>query len=778
MAGVPGGVKDLVAWRPPRARTEVEAVDRGLVALALVWQLLWALADRRVWPLEFSGGWLSAVMLVSLGMWSLLLVSHLTGRLVASPVARVLDVAGLVMASFALTIAVAGTPEHDWSIAASWAVLPAAMAGLLLNWRGAIVVVVVVSGTVGFAALEVLGSASASGNQAAAHDVLYAAYSLSVGVVAMAARHVLLRDAAAADAAELAAATANADRRAAQLVEASAQREQRLLHETVLNTLTAIVRGGTGAPTLRQALTRRCQESARVLRAFQSAPPMDRPSARQDVTADLAGDLASAIGELRAAGIDVHVDCQPLTAPSAVYGAVLTASREALTNARRHSAAKHVWLRARQLGVGVHVDVRDDGCGFVGVDEAAATGRFGLTNGIMAPLAEVGGSARISTSPGDGTAIVLSWRPEAGGRPASGPTTSASFVIPALVAFGSYSAAVFALGLESTMHPALDVVAFAVFAALAILVGWSSRRGSLPWWTVLTAAGVAPLVYQLQFLAGMDSGHDNWQEWASGAISSIFVVLIAAGPRLAWLVVVPAWLVIQGDIVGELLAAGTAVLLAAALFARSTRRSARALAEAREKAVAQVAAERAATEQVRRMKERYRALEESTAVDLLEGIADGTRDPDSPPVRTWADLEDRFIRTVLRIDPAVDDLRALVSDLAVQARRSGLLLDVSVPGDLPVMSVGLAAVRSTLLAAVAAGVPGQQARLTVQTVDGEQTLRLVVPVRDDARADLSHRQPSGLDLGPGDPDMLWEVALDVVEPVPEGTPTVTTVARE
>ncbi len=758
----------MLTWRPPQARSSVEAVDRGLVTLALVWQFLWASADSGAWPLEYSGGITTVCMLTSFGLWCLLLVSHLTGRPDAPRLLRGLNVAGLVLASVALTLAVVQTPAHDWAIASSWAVLPAGVAGLLLGWRAALPIIVAVSAMVGVFAFEFLGPGL---NDAAPHDVLYAGYALSVGVVTMAARRVLLRDAAAADRAASAAAHATEDRLTAEMLEAAAQREQRVLHETVLNTLTAIVRGGAG--TMGETLTRRCWESARVLRAMRGRDAVEPGGGVADRRLEV--DVAPELEELRSAGTAVVVECSPLEVPDAAYRALVTATREALVNAHRHADASSVTVSAVTAGDVVHLDAHDDGRGFeVG---QAIEGRLGLSGGIIDAVAEVGGSGRIVTAPGAGTTVVLQWQPAGESAVPREPATGAAFAIPALLAFGAYSAAAFLIGFGLAVSSLADAVAFALFVGLAMLVGWASRRGPLPWWVLLVTVGLSPLIYQLSERATVTAGSVDQPEWASGAIGALFVVLIAAGPRHAWLVVIAGWLAIQGDILGELLAAGTAILLAAALFARSSRRNAELLSRSREAAAAQAAAERAAIEQVERIGRRFAALEESTAVELLVDIAEGTRDPESTEVRRWADLEERFIRTVLRIDPRVDDLHALVIDLAVQARRSGVLLDVSVPAGLQSGDYEVDAVRDALAEALAAGEPGGHARLTL-TMEGSadgQVLRLVVPVRDEARTAASRLDPPGQELAPGDPDMLWEVRLPVsgagaVASVPCGSP--------
>ena len=88
---------------------------------------------------------------------------------------------------------------------------------------------------------------------------------------------------------------------------------------------------------------------------------------------------------------------------------VLMIVREAISNAVRHGAAMHVWVRlARSQPTRWELSVRDDGCGF---DPASleVVGR-GLAN-IRARADELGGEARweASTEASGGTRLIVRW---------------------------------------------------------------------------------------------------------------------------------------------------------------------------------------------------------------------------------------------------------------------------------------------------------------------------------------------------------------------------------
>jgi ligand-binding sensor domain-containing protein/signal transduction histidine kinase len=89
------------------------------------------------------------------------------------------------------------------------------------------------------------------------------------------------------------------------------------------------------------------------------------------------------------------------------------AVKEALTNVVKHAGAREVWLRLRQDHDSLTLVIEDDGCGFdahpgdVG-SAAKATSGQGLEN-LASRLATIGGRCSISSAPGRGTTVELSW---------------------------------------------------------------------------------------------------------------------------------------------------------------------------------------------------------------------------------------------------------------------------------------------------------------------------------------------------------------------------------
>jgi signal transduction histidine kinase len=110
----------------------------------------------------------------------------------------------------------------------------------------------------------------------------------------------------------------------------------------------------------------------------------------------------------RATGLRPELTIDPrvgvLLAPSRCRLAVAIV-REALTNVRRHAAARGVWVSAMLDGAAIAVAVRDDGRGF-DVAAAAEPGRYGL--GIMRErAAQAGAALSVAGLPGGGTEVRL-----------------------------------------------------------------------------------------------------------------------------------------------------------------------------------------------------------------------------------------------------------------------------------------------------------------------------------------------------------------------------------
>ncbi len=89
--------------------------------------------------------------------------------------------------------------------------------------------------------------------------------------------------------------------------------------------------------------------------------------------------------------------------PEEVATQLLRLVREALTNARQHSAARHVRVSLGATGEELSVEVSDDGRGFVA---EPIDGGMGLST-LRERAALLGGDLEVSSEPGGGTRVRL-----------------------------------------------------------------------------------------------------------------------------------------------------------------------------------------------------------------------------------------------------------------------------------------------------------------------------------------------------------------------------------
>jgi signal transduction histidine kinase len=106
----------------------------------------------------------------------------------------------------------------------------------------------------------------------------------------------------------------------------------------------------------------------------------------------------------------VSVPAQPVRLEIGAAEELASAVRAALDNVRRHGGERaRAWVLVEDEPGLVTVTVRDDGPGIAAgrLAEAAAAGRLGVSQSICGRLRDLGGSADIRSSPGEGTEVEL-----------------------------------------------------------------------------------------------------------------------------------------------------------------------------------------------------------------------------------------------------------------------------------------------------------------------------------------------------------------------------------
>lgn len=234
------------------------------------------------------------------------------------------------------------------------------------------------------------------------------------------ARRELYRRASAADQAVAQAAEAAGEQYAVLSRNIERREHERLVHDTVLNTLTALAR--TGADDAGEVVRRCRRDVALIEDALGRRDDLAGEARRPD--GDLIGRVRTVVADLRGRGLTVHLDidddCTP-TVPARVAAALANATREALANVAAHAGTGEAWVRVRLLDGAeapdrLRVVVRDRGAGFdpARVDQA----RLGLRRSIAERAADCGGRASIRSAPGQGTEVSLLWPASAHPGPA------------------------------------------------------------------------------------------------------------------------------------------------------------------------------------------------------------------------------------------------------------------------------------------------------------------------------------------------------------------------
>jgi len=158
------------------------------------------------------------------------------------------------------------------------------------------------------------------------------------------------------------------------------------VHDSVLQTLTLIQK----QPEDARRLARR-QE--RELRSWLY------PTAASGTLVDAVERAAAEIEELHGVRVDVvHTGDAPLDERT---DALVLAAREAMANAARHAGADEISVFVEPTAV----YVRDRGAGFD--PDAVAADRRGLAESIRGRMERVGGTAKVTSAPGEGTDVEL-----------------------------------------------------------------------------------------------------------------------------------------------------------------------------------------------------------------------------------------------------------------------------------------------------------------------------------------------------------------------------------
>ncbi|KQQ05476.1 MULTISPECIES: sensor histidine kinase [unclassified Rathayibacter] len=203
--------------------------------------------------------------------------------------------------------------------------------------------------------------------------------------------------------------TAHAAERRSSESEARRRYDARLLHDTILGTLTLVAHRGEGVA----ADTVQAQAAADLglLRR------LGRPGAEEVRPVDsdpvpLPAAFAALERRFEAVGLEIAWHTTRAVGPAddalaaSALDALVRATGECLENVRRHSGVLAVDVTVAEDPETVRVAVSDAGRGF-SPDEVPA-GRLGLAESVVARLEAVGGDVRVFSAPGAGTTVLMS----------------------------------------------------------------------------------------------------------------------------------------------------------------------------------------------------------------------------------------------------------------------------------------------------------------------------------------------------------------------------------
>lgn len=277
----------------------------------------------------------------------------------------------------------------------------------------------------------------------------------------------------------------------------------------------------------------------------------------------LAAAIAAQVG-LLSPGAHVSSEVSATTEiPAPVARAAVDVIHEAVVNTLRHAGDDaECEVEVSWTPSGLHLEINDDGRGFD--TEHVPTGRRGIRHSIIGRMQEVGGTARISSSPGRGTRVRVDWMPEpsddarshrdllaapaARHRPAvlrrertlpwdARITTSmdsvgarsigvAVAVITAVTAWGSRSA-------YTDARPV--AVALLLIMLMAALLLWRWPSGEIPPWVLALFPVVVGGANALVLFSIPADGWPMYEAWSLGAGANLCcAVLMRECPLTAW----------------------------------------------------------------------------------------------------------------------------------------------------------------------------------------------------------------------------------------------------
>jgi signal transduction histidine kinase len=205
------------------------------------------------------------------------------------------------------------------------------------------------------------------------------------------------------------AAEVEAERQHAIEVEAASRERERLardIHDSVLQVLALVQRRGAEAGGAAAELGRLAGQQEAALRTLVG----DGWAASRATAVSGEVDLRQLVLPAQTDRVTVSVPAQSVPLEKTAATELTAATRAALDNVRRHCGERtRAWVLVEDEPGLIRITIRDEGPGIPDgrLAEAAAAGRFGVSHSISGRLRDLGGSAAVSSVPGEGTVVEL-----------------------------------------------------------------------------------------------------------------------------------------------------------------------------------------------------------------------------------------------------------------------------------------------------------------------------------------------------------------------------------
>lgn len=637
-----------------------------------------------------------------------------------------------------LIVLAAFTAPEYWSgagpVMATWAKMAAVSSAPLLRERPAIALIVSLNASLGIT-LVVVGTTESITSGLAWRGGMFAAVAAvalgmaAVGIVEALRRVAKESDDAASDAQDASAAEAHDQARRDE-----ADRYAAVIHDGLINTLGAVARG-SGERNLPLTIER-CRTDATAMNAFLSTERRLGPRSSQPRIGAAREIADQARRRARLLGLELAVSAEGdgIAIPDRIVAAICSLVNEALLNVAKHSGTSRANVRIAGGADRVRVEILDEGRGFDLVTK-------GQPRGIADRCRRLGIDLTIETSPDSGASVRLDWQAPDRGRPVTKAPAPRS--MPLLERAHRHMVRwlcgwILGLFIAQTIAswglapPAGNLVALALIVPICLIaVRWADLGRRLPplacGYFVLTAGLVT--FTSAAGAAGCARLEIAWWGGTAGCLCLMLLMLLSSG---RWIVAGLASYVLGATAVAfdldvsagtpstcgpwtvpPLLLEAVVILLVIYLIRPLTARHARAAAKWRLDArrTRQRMAGYSASEEIRQQRG-DQAL--APALTLLDSIAAGALDPADPATEAACALEERYLRSLIALDPDLLELGDVLAEAVRVGRESGVAvaIDSGEPVDLPNAS-DLPVIQTTLNAILEHSAPGATVRLAL-----------------------------------------------------------------